>query len=203
MSLDKIYIVHFEPLKERREFLTNALKKINYPYKFIINNLESDLKTYKEVDYYYKGNKKPSIGEYCAGISHYNIYKDIIDNDYDTCLIIEDDAVFCEDFDLILKQVLLESKQYDFSFLSSCCNLHTEKTSEKWLYEVNSSRSVCGYIVNNSDNFKNLVFNFFPMTEVIDWYLYYIQAKFNLKYAWCEPPIITQGSETIYKSNLR
>ena len=49
-----------------------------------------------------------------------------------------------------------------------------------------------------------MVKNPFPITEVIDWHLNVIKNTKNLKYSWCEPAIIVQGSENnFYSSNLR
>ena len=42
-----------------------------------------------------------------------------------------------------------------------------------------------------------------PISTAIDTNFNFIKNKMNIKYAWCEPTIITQGSENKYKSNLR
>jgi len=95
-----------------------------------------------------------------------------------------------------------EKKDYDFIFLSTCCGLKKQKLGEKFLYDSELSRCVSGYIVNNK-KLNEIIKLSTPISTPIDAHLNDIKNLLDLKYAWCEPPIINQGSENIYKSNLR
>ena len=202
MKLDKIYIIHFDPLKERKQYLEKYLSNFGIPFEFVINTKEKDEKFYNKYYPLYNGDRVLPKSEFGVTISHIETYKEIFNFGYNKCLILEDDAIFCNNFKEILNEIIEESDEYDFSFLSSCCDLNVKKTTYKYLYEASKSRSVCAYIIN-SKNLKLILENITPITDVIDWHLNNIKDKSNIKFSWCQPPVITQGSETIYKSNLR
>ena len=207
-TIDKIYIIHYNKLVDRKAYLKNEIPKLGISFEFIENSPETDEKIKSEINYWYKYREGVtvsvgmSLGEIGVSISHLYVYEDIINKGYDTCLILEDDAVLVDDFKDKLLVVLDEINDYDFVFLSSCCNLNVEKSSEKILYEVETSRSVCGYIVQ-SKKLPKVLINSIPVFLPIDWYLNYIKKEMGLKYAWSQPILITQGSELKYKSNLR
>jgi glycosyl transferase family 25 len=205
--IDKIYIVHFEPLTERKEYLDSILPSFNIPYEYYVSNNDTDQKILDNIDTHYKYdasilNRKLTKGEISVASSHVKIYKDILKKNYNFCLIIEDDAIFLDNFLESLENVMIESLEFDLIFLSSCCNLRKFKNSNKFLYESDLSRCVTGYIVN-SKNLHKIIEYSSPISTAIDTNYNIIKNKLGLKYAWCEPPIINQGSENKYKSNLR
>lgn len=203
-GIDKIYINHFSELHSRKKYLDNVITDMGIPYEFIIHTKESDEIVSKYYDLFVKSDKTLSRGEYTLTLSNLRVFSDIVKNNYNTCLILEDDAIFSDLFLKNIKNIVEESKQYDFSFLADCCGLHVKKTSNKFLYESQTSRGCCAYLINNNDNIKKIVNCPFPITDVIDWHLNNIKKENNLKYSWCEPPVITQGSENnFYSSNLR
>jgi len=205
--IDKIFIVHYEPLKDRKIYLDLMLPKLNIPYEYIISNDEND--SLKPIEGYYKVNpyrwhKMLVPGEIFVSINHFLVYKKIIECGFSNCLIIEDDAVFKDKFLTSLNIILDELKNidYDMCFLSDCSNLHSNSIqSDRYLYKSDTSRSVCGYIVNSKCLSK--VIETLPFSAPIDWHLNQIRKDLNLQYYWSEPTIIGQGSENIYKSNLR
>ena len=203
-GIEMIYINHFNKLTSRKEYLDKIFSEFNIPYQYRTHTKQSDKVLSNYYDRLVKSHKKLSLGEFTLTLSHLNIFSDIVEKGYETCLVLEDDAVFPDTFLDNIESVVKESKEYEFSFLSDCCDLHKTKTSDNFLYESDSSRGCCAYLVNNTDNLKEMVKNPFPITEVIDWHLNVIKNTKNLKYSWCEPAIIVQGSENnFYSSNLR
>jgi len=204
-NLEQIYIVHFEPLKQRKSNLDLALSKFdNIPFTYKIMNKESDnisKKVYHDVFSTKERGKKISFQELTVSLTHLEIYKDIVNKEYKTCLILEDDAILDDLFFSNIQEVLKESINYDFIFLSSCCNLHAPKIKNSILQDATSSRSVCGYIVQ-LDCLKKVIKACEPFSDVIDWQLNHIKNDLNLRYAWSEPPLIKQGSEQEFESNL-
>jgi GR25 family glycosyltransferase involved in LPS biosynthesis len=204
--IDKIFIIHYEPLYERKKYIDSIINNLKIPYEYIISNNETDL-NYNINDFYQENysiwNRKLTIGEICVSINHFNVYQKILNNGYKNCLIIEDDAVFKDNFNIfenILSQ--LQNVKFDICFLSDCCNLHINEIEENnYIYEANSSRSVCGYIINIKC--INKILKTLPFNAPIDWHLNIIKKDLNLIYYWTEPTIIGQGSEYKYESNLR
>lgn len=140
--------------------------------------------------------------ELAVSIAHLEIYRDIVRRNHKLCLILEDDAILDEKFFDNILLAINESRQFDFTFLSSCCNLHAPRLKPGLLQDSLTSRSVCGYIVR-SDNLEKVIRACEPFIDVIDWQLNHIRQELGLRYAWSEPAIVSQGSEKEYKSNLQ
>ena len=206
--VEKIYIIHYKYLEDRKIYLDEKLRDIKIPYEFIISDKESDSIKLDNVDKYYKHDytifeRHLTKGEISVSISHFDVYKKILeDKNINNALIIEDDALFTENFLENLQEIFNElSDEYDMCFISECCNLHTNKIDGKLTYLSKTSRCTSGYIVNKKC--LKLIVNTIPFQYPIDWHLNYINEKLNLKYFWSEPCIILQGSESVYVSNLR
>jgi GR25 family glycosyltransferase involved in LPS biosynthesis len=207
--IEKIYIIHYKYLEDRKIYLDEKLRNIKVPYEFIINDKQSDSISLENVNKYYIHDsniheRHLTKGEICLSISHFDVYKKILeDNNINkNILIIEDDALFSDDLLERVSEIINElTDDYDMCFISECCNLHANKIDGKIIYPSKTSRCVTGYIVNKKC--LNLVVNTLPFQYPIDWHLNYINEKLNLKYFWSEPCVISQGSESVYKSNLR
>lgn len=203
--LQHIYVVHFEPLKERKEKIDKSLKNIvDVPTSYQIMNEQSDEYSINSFSSKFSSSPKRNIipQELSVSLAHLEIYRDIVSRGYETSLILEDDAILGEVFFENIALALIESKDYDFVFLSSCCNTSVPRFLPGLLQESSASRSVCGYIVR-SRNLKKVIKACEPFIDVIDWQLNHIRQQLGLRYAWSEPALIEQGSETVYKSNLQ
>jgi GR25 family glycosyltransferase involved in LPS biosynthesis len=206
MIIEKIYIIHYKYLENRKKYLDKILNKLSIPYEFIINDKDTDNYKMKDIDKYYKYdsnvfNKRLSISEICVTISHFEVYQKILNDNLENVLIVEDDAIFTDNFLENLKKITDELNNFDMCFISECCNLHITNTDERYVYKSDTSRCTSGYILNRK-NLKHII-NTLPFQYPIDWHLNTINDKIKLKYFWSEPCIIIQGSESIYKSNLR
>jgi len=202
--LQHIYVVHFEPLKDRRKQVEESLEPLrNIPTSWKIMNEETDLKAANSFSVTFSSTPKIFIAlqELAVSLAHLEIYKEILREGYETCLIIEDDAILGQTFFENIETALRESKDYDFTFLSACCNLHVPRILPGLLQESSTSRSVCGYILR-SNNLENIIKACEPFVNVIDHHLNHIRQEFGLRYAWSEPPLIGAGSESTYGSNL-
>jgi glycosyl transferase family 25 len=211
MKIDKIYIVHYEPLVERKKYLDDILPiltKLTNNYEYIISSKESDYEISKNIDRYYifnsKHTTKPlSINEISVSISHLKIYEDIVKNNYNICLILEDDTTLTNNFVEKLTEVLKENlEELDFIFLSTCCDIVVNKQNDNYIQPFNYSKCVSGYLVTNK-KLKKVLEQSKPFSTNIDNHLNIIRETIGLKFGVCEPPILIQGSETKYKSNLR
>ena len=119
----------------------------------------------------------------------------------------EDDAILVDNFKEKLTIYLNELKtmEWDIVFSGECCGLHANIEPNKILYE-STSRGTCMYILNKGVCKKiNDIFNIEQqINKSIDHWFNDIQPKYNLKYYWSEPTLVSQGSETgVFKSVLR
>lgn len=208
MMLDKTYIVHYEPLHDRKKYLDEVLPKISDNFEFITSSNATDIKISENINEHYKFNpnilnRVLPINELSVSVSHLKIYEDIVKNNYKLCLILEDDAILSENFSIIMTEILNENiSHFDFIFLSTCCNIVIDKQNDNHIQSSDTSKCVSGYLVNGKKLMDVLSISK-PISTNIDNHLNIIKETLGLNFGSCEPPIIIQGSETIYKSNLR
>lgn len=201
-KIDRIYVLHYSPLKERKEYL----EKQFFQYK--ITNYEfftdySDRNDAKKdiIDKYFKlDNLSPA--QICIAISHIELYKKIIANNENMCLILEDDAIFCYDFvNNFNKYINCIPSDIDIAFINDGCNLHSaNRTSDTIWYPATYSRTTCSYLITKQACSK-LLQTIIPFENPIDHELNKQIVLHNLKCYWCEPTLITDGSTTVYNSS--
>ena len=197
----KLFITHYTPLVERKQHILQELKKANIiDYEFIelydrehLSN--TDLAKFSRI----------TLSETSLFLKHVAIYNKELD---DIVVVLEDDAILVDDFKEKLNILLdgLNTKQWDVLFSSECCELHAKTVPDKMLYESNTSRGTCMYVLNKGVSIK-LCQIVQAETEIylpIDHWFNYIKLKYNLKYFWSEPTLVDQGSGTgLFETSLR
>lgn len=205
INLEHIFIIHFEPLIQRKKYIDSQIKKYNILHTYIKSNKKNDKLLYNSTEYQYNTkiyDRKLSIGEVCVSIQHFNTYKLILKKNIQYALIIEDDAIFKNNFKAGLQLACSNlPSNFDMCFISECCNLHSPTESNKIVYKSSTSRCVTGYIVNKKC--LQYIINSLPFQYPIDWHLNMINKNNELNFYWSEPCLIEQGSESVYQSNLR
>lgn len=207
MHIDKVYVLHYELLRDRKRYLDGIVPKIHKNYEFIISNSDTDSQIEKNISNWYSHNskvleRKLKISEICASSSHIHVYRDMIEKGHDLCLVLEDDAIITEEFYNQIDLIVQNADSYDFIFLSTCCGLRSDTHKKNIIYPSEYSRCMTGYLVNRK-NLEKIINHLLPFNTNIDNQLNILKKDLDLKYGWFEPPIIIQGSETVYKSNLR
>ncbi len=202
-GIDKVYIVHYAPLADRKKRLTQQLLINGITNYEFCENYNRDTTPKDVMDTYFKlDNLTPA--QICITISHIEIYRDIVVNGYSRCLILEDDAILCNDFAKTLN-LYTESLpgDIDMAFLNSGCNLHAQGiVSDCIWYSAKSSRTCCAYIVTRNACEKMLA-TIVPFVFAIDHELNRQIAIHSLKVYWCEPTIVRDGSEEYGSSYVR
>jgi len=208
INIEKIFIIHLEDLVDRKKYLDQNIHFYNIPYEYIISNKEKDTEMYKSNRYYKHDvniyNRHLQKGEICVFVQHINTYLKILQNNIRYALILEDDAIFKDNFIDNLNIILSKLPSYfDMCFISECCNLHAANIENDMLniYKLPKSRCVSAYIINSKS--IPYILSTLPFQYPIDWHLNMINQNNELNFYWSEPCIIDQGSESVYKSNLR
>jgi len=226
--IDKIFVIHLEKLKERREYLDSMLPSFGIPYEYIVSNERTDSEL--DVDRYYISEHERHYGiknlqlpdwnltdpEIFASIQHFKAYEMILKDDaISYALIIEDDAVLKDGGISLFNRIIDEYEEYEYDFdmcfISDCCGLHTKATRpDSFTYESDITRCNCAYIVNRC--ILESVISTLPFSHPIDWHLNRIkkgssenkgEKQIDIRYHWSEPTVFRQGSENEYKSNIR
>jgi len=198
--LIKIFIVHYKPLINRKMYIINEFKKYNFTNYEFCEDYDRDTTAKETMDLYFKlNNLNPA--QICITISHIEIYKKIINENIDLCLILEDDAILCENFFSILDDYIhILPSDFEIGFINNGCNMHASNiTANKIWYDAIYSRTCCAYIITNICC-KKLLQTIVPFNYAIDHELNEQIKKHNLKTYWAEPTIVSDGS-SIYGSS--
>ena len=122
---EKIYVIHWKPLKERKEYLEKIFKQLELT-KLVtwVDQYETN-KDVKHVKNPFNLNSKLLM----VNMSHLYCYKDQLKHGYKNILILEDDVDF-ENLNIItyLNQSAEEFIELDgdIAFLSTCCGLNVK-----------------------------------------------------------------------------
>jgi GR25 family glycosyltransferase involved in LPS biosynthesis len=199
--IDKVYIVHYAPLKDRRMRLEESLQKYGITNYEFITDYDRNTITNETIKQYYRGNTI-SLAPICITISHVEIYKKIIENKYALTLILEDDAILAPDFKERLATYCNDlPSDFEIGFLNDGCNMHARgiRPDQIW-YPAKSSRTCCAYLITKGCCEK-LVKSSIPFREVIDYELFTQINRQNLKCYWCEPTIVSDGSVICFQQS--
>ena len=226
-----IFVIHYTKLIERKQYLEPILEKKYSRFKFINEydkeTLEKDVvnKSYikdkneferKIIELWKIRNeqyRELSSGELSCFFKHLEALKLISDSNFEYSLIIEDDVIPVNDFDVKINKTMkiMKNKKWDVIFLGQGIgkNFLNQKLGFKRVFPnpqiVNHPASNCAdsYIVKK-DVAQKLLTNFRNFHLSYDWELAYQMYKLNLDVYWCTRPMFTQGSKTgSYDSALR
>jgi GR25 family glycosyltransferase involved in LPS biosynthesis len=197
---DKIYVIHWKVLKERKDYLISKFKEFEIEKLVEWVELYQDEKDLKNIKNPFDINKKVLS----VNLSHVYCFKQQLTNKYNNILIFEDDV----DFEYIhltkyLNQAAEEFVELngDVAFLGSCLDLKPSniKPPQILYYDKNfGSKSCNAYIVNLkcTEKLMNCVINF----HAIDVIFNKIIPCLDIRCLWSGLEL-KQGSETgKYKS---
>jgi hypothetical protein len=199
--VEHIYIVHYTPLTERKEYLLakfTGANITNFTFYEKYNRNETSKETMEQ--YFKLHNLNPA--QICITIAHIEIYREILEKGYKRCLILEDDALLCDNFFERLNEYNSQlPEDFDLGLINDGCGFHASdiQPSQIW-YPVPTSRTCCAYIIS-STCCATLLPSIIPFTMAIDHELNIQIKKLNLKSFWAEPTIVNDGSGSKYGSS--
>jgi hypothetical protein len=226
----KTYICHYPKLKERIDYLIpdlnnkglkeieviNGIDRTNVNESHLLKfsndiNLVRDRLNYTNCPPNYDILKESERVIVANFLTHLEIWERISKSDEKYCLVLEDDAVICDDF--ISNWNKLKSNipnNLDISYLHEGCGFTVQnklfiETNENqiwydcWLKE---SRTCCSYIISK-DFCNKILSDLYPIVLGVDHELNYIQKKLNANVYWTYPALFKEGSGNIYKSSIR
>ncbi len=214
----KIFIMHWSRLEDRKKDMNERLKILNIDGEYIEKyNIEEFI---PEADFYNKfctamiENKTASI-----------FMKQMhtlgrISQEHDYALILEDDVIFCDDFNEKLESYMKQlPEDWDMFFIGNGCDLHIPDSLQKnganvylkqnkdkeWPRAIShlqggkgSTRCLDSYLIKK-DAAKKIYETFCKtangISDPCDWWMNKKIASHNLKVYWAEPTICTQGSQ--------
>ena len=200
----KIYIVHYQALKERKKNMEDSLRESEFSYyfekKFDRRNLneEDKKKFYGDLKDSYKANF----------LSHINCYKLLSESSNNFALILEDDSPpdrsFYENIDKYLRKL---PSDFGMFFISAGKNnfhipIYLRKPFKR-IYKkedkpstwggAGASRNADAYFISKKyakilyDEFNH---NDFTTDTTIDWWMNDVIRKYDIPVYWAEPVLI-------------
>ena len=192
---DKIYIINLDKDVKRKSNMISQMVKHNihnYVFQKATSGIDIDKNEYiKNKEWAYPGNNfcninnncscsgkghELSVNEIALHLSHYHIWKDIVKNNYQKCLILEDDCIFTENintFNNIISNIpnnwellyLGHSKKINGSYGNNSIIINSD--FNKLLYGINETHI---YAITN-DCANILINNMLPIRAAVDGYL--------------------------------
>lgn len=219
MSLLKVFIIHYTPLKERKQFLNTEMIKYSLQHEYIERY---DREKLSEFDLALFDINKVKLSECSLIRKHIDAYCRISSSPVTYNLILEDDVILSEGFRQKIEIGLLQlPADYDMLFIGNGCNLHipeSELRPEKVIYKKcrestewggdGATRCTDSYLVSHKCAVKLIEYiNGLRQKKIqkpADWWLNQVIRELNLEVYWMEPTIVTQGSSIgKYSSSVR
>lgn len=220
----KIYICHYPPLVDRKKYLDSILPSLNIPYEYSTKYTTYDVdyekyfsKSKKDLEFKnsfssivcYNFNLTTALKALC--LEHINVYNKINTENLDFGIILEDDAIFVENFHLKLQETIdnLPKENWDVIYITNGCDNRSDylEKGRKQNPTINNFVKMAipyawtggGYIIKR-ETAKLFKDNIYPIVFPPDFELNYLQNRFNSNVYWLEQPIIYEGSNIVSKS---
>ena len=178
----KTFIINLDNEKQRKKYMEAEMKKLhisNFTFFKAING-ETELHNYsfklmnnwKDV---FK-NRPITMGEIGCAISHWELWKYIINNNIEIALILEDDVIFEESFSETFNKIVDLNMDFDFLYLSrlklnNTLNLGDEESVNELIAKAKYCFNMHSYIITLNGCKKLTATNFLNMLVPIDEYL--------------------------------
>ncbi len=208
MNVDEIKIIHYTPLVERKKYLTDWFKAhdiVNFSFK---GDCDREILTEHRIKKWAteKAQKRLDSGTMAVNIAWWETLSEIAEKNL--VLIVEDDAIFCDDFvamfDSALKNLPVD---FEIGWLADGFGFHIHeqfvKRGQWWYKSPNANRTTCAVLIKGSAA-KKILETHPKFDAIVDSHLTEICETCKLATYWLEPSLVTQGTQRgIYGSALR
>jgi GR25 family glycosyltransferase involved in LPS biosynthesis len=217
MEIDKIFIIHYPPLVDRKKYMDSMISKFNIPYEYICKFTQDSLEIFdsKFIDTSDKNKDKKNsmlIGDKlnsgltlnnlkACSLEHFMVISDFADSEYQNIIILQDDIIFDDNFPGFDAYVKALPVDYDILYMSNCCGTKLPQQTEGILDRAPQYTSNAGgaYIISKKAA-KIISKNALPIYSNWDWELNCIQMQFKMNVYWVKDFLLYDGSEiNMYK----
>ena len=132
INTSKVFVAHWDALTERRSFLNEQLEKaglqnVEWVTSFPASELhdESLITKYPIVFERSKHDNRLSPAVISLLLKHCYIIEEIVKNQYESALVLEDDAVLSNSFTSRFNDYKSQLPEgWDFLWVGTCCDIH-------------------------------------------------------------------------------
>jgi GR25 family glycosyltransferase involved in LPS biosynthesis len=199
-----IFVIHYTPLVQRKKHMLEQFQKQNIvDYEFV------EIYDKERIPPLLSQMFSPKLRDSLVSLicKHLHAFKQIALN-HEYALILEDDAILCDNFfsqlDLFMKQL---PDDFDAFFIGRGCNLFVPqsvqqpgkyvylKRNESGHWNVGGSSRCTEAFILSSKAATRLVNTVFENVEMpCDFLLNELFRKHNMKVYWAEPTLVIQGT---------
>ena len=215
----QFYIIHYDKLRNRLKILSKSLEYYGLKATWLI---QSGFYGKEFIDSYYKASRpdwlrkirvarRPIIfrplskSEIHLAINHFLVLESIVANKDDKAVVLEDDAVLCDDFTGKLSELndKLVGRDWDIVFI----NYHGKKPAHSREMKLIENRDLfdyfgtCAYIISK-DAARRILEMGEKITLPSDEELKYRASQLDLKLLWVLPDLVQQGSLNDQKGHI-
>lgn len=170
---ENIYVLNLKKRKDRLEHIQGELKKIDCKKYQIYESVDGN---------FVENNTRLRNGMFGLVKTYLNLHSELTKNNYKDVLIIEDDCVFCENFNQLMETYYNKvPKNWDFLYFGANHNYHvghkTDLINEE-VVKLNYSYSAHCVLIKRHV-FDDLIFNLMTFTTQNDVMLAKLQSKYN------------------------
>lgn len=199
IDVDKIYVCHYSKLIDRKKSILNQFQHFRIDDYSFVEFFDKDSWNMNDITKEYpmiNSNIRMNDGEKSLALKHAWIVKDMYKNGYSSVLVLEDDAILCDDFVNkfnFYKQQL--PSDWDIGWVGSCFNLKEPQKPNINVYKTDRG-SRCTHAFCLSKLFaEKMQEHFTNINMPSDHYYNYIVKKFDLNNYWFQPPLALQSLE--------
>jgi glycosyl transferase family 25 len=177
-QFDKIFVINLKRNPDRKEFMSQLMAKHNLSFEFIeaidgaeMFSTEDKRLKFVENNFLDCNGWKPSRGQLGCWLSHIKIWKKIVAEDINSCLIIEDDVdfrspnenkSFVENFDDYYNSLPSDWNIFMMGYMGSSIKTINEKITQ-----LHHPSGTHGYALKN-EAAKILLKHYWPMRGALD-----------------------------------
>lgn len=201
--IDKIFVCHHKPLKQRKLYLEQFFQKNSINVEWVEDYLPN------EIEYEYKRVvSRLDDSEISIYLKHQYCFEQQVKNNFKYILILEDDVDLPNNFLHYLENCMNEFISYepelDGLMLGTCCGLISKNiTNNKLVYYEDNQMTRCAHaMIFCLDASKKIVKNLRIINYPIDHKLNSIIKSENLKIGWAEPSIKQKSENGAFQSSI-
>jgi GR25 family glycosyltransferase involved in LPS biosynthesis len=220
----KSYVLHCKTLHERKKYMQSMIDKHQMDCTWITDHDAPELndeikKIYYKVDQEEASRRAAELwkstherplgnGEISIAIKHTIAMEMIASNDDEFALVLEDDCLFCENFNEAFQFYLSSTPlNWDIIHVGNGYGMKPEnyRSSHDGIsYHMNHPSSRCAEaILIKKSAAQKIIKTMKPFLMAADWELAYQYYINDLNVYWWEPALVTQGSHLgVFKSSL-
>lgn len=223
----KTYILHCKVLTERFDFIQSQLDKHKFTNVEWFTDYDAADQKDEDLTGIYEGIRpefmrkvstggwntvgiKPRIlnpAETSLTTKWGKVLQSIAEGQEPYVLVLEDDAVLCDNFTSHFKKYLNATpSDWEVIYLGDGANLHAPHVQPgKLAYRMGHPASRCtDSLLVTREGARKISKNYFPFDLCVDWEIGYQQKTEDVIVYWWEPTLVTQGSANgTFKSTLR